>query len=548
MNTLSPFTGLLRKARRRVRLFLRGEHPRHYFDIRDRDLIDRVLRAHGLPPSGEPGDAARGDKVFELRDDVRAVIPLALTPAQRGAYFRWFLEHGRHDSDATPADVLAALVTLDGEPDRGLVTTYLVRPDWQERHPDALSPAGWPRFKAWLAEEYEVSGRWLRRATLPPRFATPPAAPGANVVGFFRYPSGLQQVASALVDALAAAGVRAELRDVPMPSNRDGRRRTGFDGLERAPVTILNTGLDLSVPEVYRLAALHPKRGTYRVAVWWWELEKLPAEWLGRGADVDEIWAPTTFIASALEPLGKPIFPMLPSVRRPEFTPRPKEHFGLDPSKYAFLFVFDMNSRMPRKNPLALIRAFRLAFAPADPVELVIKVSPQESYFPEWWGDLRRAAADASVKLIDRHLSRDELSGLMNAADAYVSLHRSEGLGLTMAEAMLLGKPTIATAYSGNLDFMTPDNSYLVRYEKATIAEAVWPYPRGCEWAEPSVGHAAELMRRVFDHPDDARRTAERGRVEVTALLSPEVAGRRMAARLAEIAAGGFQLHRGRTS
>jgi glycosyltransferase involved in cell wall biosynthesis len=550
MRTSTPATLILDRLVRRARLLFQGESPRRYFDIRDPRLVRQLFENAELPPpiAPAPGAFERAERVYELRDDVRALMPFALTPFGRGAFLDWYLKFGRAELAASPDDLVAYLAELDATPDRGLAPTYLLRPDWQEQHPDALTPSGWRKFKAWLADEYGVGGRWFRRAALPPRFAAPKPADGANVVGFFRYTSGLQQAVQSVANALAIVGIPTELRDVPNSHARETRRREGFDGLERHPVTILNTGLDLAVPEVYRLAALHPKRSTYRVAVWWWELERLPAEWLGRGADVDEIWAPTTFIAAALKPLGKPIFPMLPSVRVPEFTPRSKEFFGLDPAKFTFLFVFDMNSRMPRKNPVALIRAFRLSFAATDPVELVIKVSPQEKYFPEWWAELRGAATEAGVKLIDRHVSRDDLYGLMNAADAYVSLHRSEGLGLTMAEAMLLGKPTIATGYSGNLDFMTPENSYLVRHDKAVIAEAVWPYPRGCEWAEPSVEHAAELMRRVFENPDESRRVGERGRDELTSLLAPETAGRRMAARLAEIRAGGFQLRRGRTS
>src|SRR5207248_9820063 len=174
-----------------------------------------------------------------------------------------------------------------------------------------------------------------------------PRKAGVNAIGLFRYPSGLQQAAAGLVEALAAAGVRTELRDAPMPFNRDGRPRAGFDGLEPFPVTILNTGLDLSAAEAYRLAALHPRPGVYRVGVWWWELEQLPPEWLGRGDEGDELWAPTTFIAEALRPLGKPVFPMLPSVELPAFDPLPKAAVGLDPDRFTFLFVFDMNSRMP---------------------------------------------------------------------------------------------------------------------------------------------------------------------------------------------------------
>ena len=538
---------LARKVRRRARLFLRGEHPHSFFDLHDGDLVNQVLRSCGADPLDGPplevarwdGDAARGELVYELRDDVRRAIPLALTPAQRGNYLRWFARFGWDAVPTTVPDLLRVLFDQDATPDRGLVASYRVHPDWQAKHPDALTPAGWGPFKAWVATEYGVRGRWLRRAALPPdQIVTPPPAGSlaANAVGLFRYTSGLQQAAQSAVDALAAAGVRLTLRDVPMRMNRDGRPRAGFLGLEPAPVTILNTGLDMPVADAYRLAGLHPRPGVYRVAVWWWELEQLPPEWLDRGRDVDEIWAPTRFIADALRPLGRPVYAMLPSVRLPAFEPRPKAYFGLSPDKFTFLFVFDMNSRLARKNPLGLIRAFRRAFRRDEPVELTIKVSPQGPYFPDDWRALRSAVAENDVTLIDKSLSRGDLLALVNAADACASLHRSEGFGLTMAEAMLLGKPTVGTAYSGNLDFMTPETGYLVRYARGSVPAGADPYPAGAAWADPDEGHAAELLRRVYDHPAEARAVGERARRGVAALLSPEAAGRRMRDRLAEIA------------
>src|SRR5213076_1122404 len=116
---------------------------------------------------------------------------------------------------------------------------------------------------------------------------------------------------------------------------------------------------------------------------------------------------------------------------------------------------------------------------------------------------LWRAHGRQDVHIIDRSLSRGELDGLMAACDCYVSLHRSEGFGLTMAEAMYVGKPVIATGYSGNLDFMTPHNSYLVDYEVVAVGEGAAPYPAHAEWAEPSVEHAACLMRHVFEHREE---------------------------------------------
>ncbi len=539
----------LRKVRRRVRFFLLGEHPRHYFDLEDQELINRIL-AEGSHPilQCQPREAAfsegnliRGEKLYELRDDLRREIPLALTPAQRGEYLRWFCRFGWSESDVQPLDLLRVLFEQDAKPDRGLVASYLVHPSWQAKYPEALTLAGWESFKKGLAAELGLRGRWLHRAQLPSQFVSPvrlrPGEIGVNALGLFRYTSGLQQAAQGVVDALSAAGVRLSLRDVPMAHNRDGRGRAGFDGLEQFPISLINTGLDMPVPDVYRLAGVHPRSGVHRIAMWWWELEQLPTAWLDRGRDVDEIWAPTTFIAEALRVLGKPVYPMLPSVRLPKFEAKPKASFDLDDNKFTFLFVFDMNSRLPRKNPLALIRAFRQAFRRSEAVELAIKVSPQERFYPEWWRELRSAAAENDVRLIDRNLDRSDLLALMNAADAYVSLHRSEGFGLTMAEAMLLGKPTIATGYSGNLDFMTNENSYLVGHELTRIEEDIPPYPKGCVWAEPSVEDAAVVMRRVFENRDEAAAIAARGKTDVEVTLSPEASAWRMVNRLREIPA-----------
>src|SRR5262249_59452113 len=126
----------------------------------------------------------------------------------------------------------------------------------------------------------------------------------------------------------------SELRDVPMPHNRDGRPRTGFDELERFPVTILITGLAMPVPEAYRLAGLHRRPDVYRVAVWWWELEQIPAEWLDRGRDVDEVWAPTPVIASAPRGLGEPLLSMRASGPPPAVRPPPKAPFRPSPGKF----------------------------------------------------------------------------------------------------------------------------------------------------------------------------------------------------------------------
>jgi len=185
---------------------------------------------------------------------------------------------------------------------------------------------------------------------------------------------------------------------------------------------------------------------------------------------------------------------------------------------------------MTRKNPLGLIEAFRRAF-PDREAALAIKVS-RASSDPANRDALVAACRSVGVTLIDEVLPRGDVLALLNCADSYVSLHRSEGFGLTLAEAMLLGKPTIGTAYSGNLDFMTAETSYLVPFELVPLTETLAPYPQGCRWAEPSVGDAAMLMRRVYENREESRRVGEAGRDHVRKLLSIAAAGERMASRL----------------
>jgi glycosyltransferase involved in cell wall biosynthesis len=271
--------------------------------------------------------------------------------------------------------------------------------------------------------------------------------------------------------------------------------------------------------------------GVRRVAVWYWELEELPREWAGQLGWADEVWAPTRFTADCFRKyVAVPVVPMLPGVELPLFKPRPRSHFGLPDDRFTFLFSFDMASVMERKNPLGLIAAFRRAFRSDDRAHLVIKVSRGEKD-PDSLTRLRSAAGDG-VTIIDEVMTREDALALLGCADCYVSLHRSEGLGLGMAESMLLGKPVIATGYSGNIDFMSPDAAHLVEYRRVPIVENLDPYPKGCHWAEPSVEHAAELMRLVYDRPDEARALGERAKLHAGRVLSVEAAGRRMADRL----------------
>jgi glycosyltransferase involved in cell wall biosynthesis len=226
-----------------------------------------------------------------------------------------------------------------------------------------------------------------------------------------------------------------------------------------------------------------------------------------------------------------PVVPMLPGVVLPPFERKPRSAFGLRDDRFVFLFTFDLFSTLARKNPLGLIAAFRKAFGREEPVELVVKVSRGDAMSTDF--AVLKAACDVNgVTLLNSVLPRNDLLALMACADCYVSLHRSEGLGLGLAESMLMGKPVIGTGYSGNLDFMTAENSYLVRCERVPCAEDAPPYKKGFIWGEPDVNHAAELMRRVYANREEAKAKGELAKRELEELLSLEAYAKRVGKRL----------------
>jgi glycosyltransferase involved in cell wall biosynthesis len=520
----------LRQLASRVRsAFQRVEPP---LDLHDLSRLNGILAEAGQPPLAAPpvADLVRGERamrVFELAPELRDGAPLALTPSGREAFLRWAVFHSSGAHRVSADEVLALLAYTDRLPDRGLEWTYRLTPAWQQAVPDALTPGGWERLKEHLRVTYNLNAEWLRDASLA-NPQSPDVGRGVNVLAHFDYPSGLQQAADVLVQALHRAGFETSLRDLPFDFRPDALSARKV-GLERFDTSIVVAAVNSFAPEWYRKAGLWVRPGVRRIAVWYWELERIPAEWGPQLGWADEVWAPTRFIADALRKVvTAPVRVMSLGLELPPFTPLPRSHFGLPDDRTLFLFAFDMASRMPRKNPLGLVEAFRRAFRPDEPAELVIKTSRGHDH-PTEFDQLRRACEANGVRLIDSTLPRPELLALMRCCDCFVSLHRSEGLGLGMAEAMLMGKPVIATAYSGNLDFMTADAAYLVRAGRVACGPGVDPYPPDMHWGDPDLQHAAELLRRVYDHPAEATATGARAARHTRDLLSIDAYARRVA-------------------
>jgi hypothetical protein len=331
-----------------------------------------------------------------------------------------------------------------------------------------------------------------------------------NVSGYLRDESGWGAAARGYVRALRCLGVPTRLADFSaLTSNRSGDRTVAAgDALSDWDVNLvcIDAGQHFAVLSRTGEGFFD---GRYNIGAWAWELQRFPARWYDRFAYYDEIWVGSSFIASAIAPISPIPVIRMPPVMAPAAVAglAHEERVGWRrrPDEFLFLFMFDVHSHLPRKNPLAVIEAFRRAFRPSEPVRLILKCVNAESD-PAGFATLLDRASGAAIDIHSGYISAGGIRDLMSSCDAYVSLHRSEGIGLTIAEAMGLGKPVIATGWSGNTDFMDVSNAFPVSYRLVELEENVGPYQAGEVWAEPLVEHAAELMRAVVDHPDDARR------------------------------------------
>jgi glycosyltransferase involved in cell wall biosynthesis len=282
-------------------------------------------------------------------------------------------------------------------------------------------------------------------------------------------------------------------------------------------------------------SALTRKR--YKIGCWFWELPNFPEAWWHAFDLVDEVWAPTRFIADTLAKVSpKPVVHMPVPVSFSVQGSYGRRHFSLPEERFLFLFSYDFHSFSQRKNPQACIAAFKKAFGRAEQgVGLVIKTVYADRH-PEAYRELcSLVEGDERITVIDAVMARDEMYGLIDTCDCFLSLHRSEGFGLGLAEAMLLGKPVIGTAWSGNMDFMNADNSCLVDYTLVPVGRDCYPFWEGQVWADPDVDQAAAHMTTVYRDRAFRERIASAARDYLQEHHSPEAIGRRQRARLREI-------------
>lgn len=363
--------------------------------------------------------------------------------------------------------------------------------------------------------------------------------PGVNLVGYFRAQFGLAECARAYARALMAAGIPVAFHDVDLGIPHDRGERSlehRFGTALPHPVTILFVNPDYLAQA---LEEIGPARlqSSYLIGCWFWELERLPASWLPALRQVDEIMVATRFVEQAVRAVtDKPVLNVpIPLSTLPD-SGLQRADFGLDPAAFIFLFTFDFSSWVWRKNPLAVIAAFKRAFPPdRRGVQLLIKSSNGFRH-PGWFRMVLEAVGgDPRIMLRDDVIERPHLIALQRCADVYVSLHRAEGFGMGMAESMSMAKPVIATAWSGNMSFMDEYSAALVGYQMIPVEPGQYREGDGQQWAEADTRQAAEWMRRLADHPEEARQLGERGRAHVEEILSPQRVAATILHRLREI-------------
>ncbi len=373
--------------------------------------------------------AERVRQIYKSRNDFQAEFPGANLPAMWGSTLCWLIQNGKREYGLCDVDIWWYLLTIAEDPVRELVFEYSLSSAWQARFPDAMTAPGWPAFYRWanarfqlepadmlevpsfespltpadqLRVLYDHRPKW--RSLFPNAYREPAvllrlvhwleeegadelagvatvwidsvktdlrrhqSRSGLNVIGHFSYPSGLQASVESVVEALRRQQIRTTCYDVPVPPMIDPEYRGQGIVNELDDVTLIHVQPEPFVDIVYYQGRILRGHDRYRIGMWYWEFGEIPPQWIKLARAVNELWAPTHFIADALTNanIAVPVLPMLPGIEIGNVEPLPRSRFGIPEEKTLFLFAYDMNSIHERKNPLGVIEAFQKAFRPDD--------------------------------------------------------------------------------------------------------------------------------------------------------------------------------------
>jgi glycosyltransferase involved in cell wall biosynthesis len=323
------------------------------------------------------------------------------------------------------------------------------------------------------------------------------------VVGLFRSVIGLGEGARLAITALRKLRINASAVDITsvlQPQERLDTKLQPSSDIDAGGILIVYVN-----PPEFPIALLAIGRRALRrkriVGYWHWELPEIPKSWRASIQLVDEIWAPSHFVAAAISRHATvPVYIVPHPVRRPLPSQRNRATFDLSDDEFVCLCAFDMRSSHVRKNPIGAIRAFRKAFGTSRDAMFLLKTAEPECAPSARARIMAEIGQASNIRIIDVKLPTEDMAALINCSDVVISLHRSEGFGLVLAEAMLLGKPVVATGWSGNMDFMDSGNAALVDYTLVPAVDEQGVYTMtDQQWAEPDVAQAAAWLRVLKD-------------------------------------------------
>ena len=483
--------------------------------------------------------------IWEVRPDVQRVYPLADQRSRRD-FLNWLISEGAAELSVRLESLDPGLPAfLEGRSPRYpgisqfVELAYERRVDLRKAY-DITQPSGCAELMAWAAQylqdeskdpplrQSESSGRDPKKVSKPRRLKVQVA-----LTGNWASPTGRGEDIRGTAAALLAVGFK-KFAIVDFDKRRflasDGSALTDVTGID-CEVNVVHLNADTAVDDALRLNKMNV-HATRTVGYWAWELEFLPPYWRHAYSFFDEIWASTKFALAAFrKDRARPVklVPMLVLPGHEGGIRTSRTRFDLPKEAAVFLFMFDFKSYISRKNPAAVIAAFRTAFPRgSEKAYLLLKTCNGESAAADLRALRAAAGGDPRIEIRDSILPRTTVTDLIKCADAFVSLHRSEGFGRGPAEAMALGIPVIVTDYSGTRDFASQRCALIVPYTLVKVAKGSYPGACGQRWADPKIAVAAQRMKWVVRNRRKAKALGQRGKETILRIYEPKKVGQQI--------------------
>lgn len=330
---------------------------------------------------------------------------------------------------------------------------------------------------------------------------------GIEVVGLFHNATGLGESARLCARQLQEEGYKVRCTSAEKFLLKKHEIDWKFENTaseDEIGLRIIHLNPPMIPPYALRIG-LSKFSSIYNIGYWAWELEHLPPEWVKSLSYINAVMAPSEFTCRTVRRYTDKLVLKVPHpVKIDKMTTGIRARLGIKQDDFLITSVFSVQSSLERKNPAGLIEAFLMAFDKTPNAHLVFKISDGREQL------LALTQGHPNIHCIEDIWPREDILGLIETSDVYASLHRSEGFGLGMAEAMMLGTPVMATDWSGNADFCTSSNSFPVPYKMVPVQSTHSEFAKAgmSVWAEADVKQAASILRAIYENPDEGKSRA----------------------------------------